>query len=1595
MPVTLTPALTALQSRLNNSGSGSYVLNATSLTGTNLVSLLESYLGLSSPGSLTVSSSTGPVNQAGNLVLAGTANLLGLINAAVTVIFVDAAGGTDTTPGPSPHPENILGNSDPRCLDVVIAITPPSSPAWKFSTSFPALANSLFDLLNLTSPKLLFSSRAGLPVTPPGETTIKTEFGLSFAGFTTLTGPLLRLGNLTGIATTVPQSLSGPIGFTASPSAVPLLYLSLPNYSVPLTPYPTALILSVILQTLPGSTAGTVAASIALGTTLTVSGIGAIPLSGTLPATGLIGLSYAFDTPPDVNVNALNPWNAVAPIVNSLPTGLRTVSFTVAAAGMALTDSPAAVQSTSFTLTTTSNWSLSGGTALNRVSVQLQATSPTVVNAAVSGYVPVTDAQQPGKTVGVAVSASSDSGFANTVSFSRATQPAQIFIPSLAALAAFNYPAWAAALPGALSTLGTAITISQFTLTLDSTGLATAWTASASSSTAAWALLDTPVALALTSIQVQAASTSAGVSSAAVSGNIALGSPATFFGFAATITGSSFTSYNFALQASQTPTLGALSTSLCGTATPTWIAPLALSAGNLQITPGSLSALSGAFTVGASSIAVPVNQGCPTPSTLKTFTGFAIGYAGSAVTATLSATWEQGSTPLSYTGTVAYPYTSFNIGGGNTVPIPAQSSPPGPPDPDKAMEIAAYVIAAAGAAVTVGTVAAAIWAACQGGGYAAVADGAGAVAHTIWTRLAGQLTSRAKWLLGGMMTAWAGGMLWLIAKTSKDASNDQITPPVAVSAFHANNVLAREAGDAVAQAYSLTPSQLAGPLAGSYSAAATATALFQLYPATYPTATSMVNQLSDPSVFGATLTPRQMAAALAAAGYTCPDVAAALLQKYGTLVNTAALMAPVLQGGWQDAGLTLSSLSMAQGLAACAFALVSTAPVLIPLYSGSTLNDLAVALVSGYQTAAPVSAMQLAVALAAAGQTAAASQTAVENALTGLSPAQWTSIAAVAFATGQGALLALVQSQLAAGKTAVAAVQAVLVAQPQVALDTITGNLYAIYSTPNLSGPVLATSIKEGYGANPPAAANLNTAVVLTLAPAAQTARTMIALLAAAGYAVTVVAPAAAQNFPTTAGTAALLAPLLQGGYQDAGVTISAPLMAAGLAACSFSLIQSVPAMVPLYGTLDLPTLTTNIVTAWAITSSPASALQMAQGLLAAGKTQQAVSPALHVAMPSLSATQMLAVLAATFDSMQPAAATLAQQNKTAGQTVSQSATAIVTAQPQIDSTVLAGVLYAVFSPPNLAPTPLAQAAAAGLAARTDASLLADALLASYAPVVLTAVQVAQALVAAISGATAVQVATALKAAQFSRADALAALTAAGFTQTQATAAIIQVYGGTSVQLLGNASAVHISATLAPTTGTGDFTLEIWVKANTGQGGILFYHQGDVTSHYAGFNLQADSSGSLGFCLQSVGGSSVSYQNNAPVMLFDGQPHALAAVRQTVNNVTTMSLYLDGLALPGAPSAPPLIDVTIQAPLYIGSPNVLGASWVGTVWNACLWSEALSATVIAQHAAAGGVTAPQAGLVGFWPMTDGTTNDQSGNGNNGVLTGGAVIVQPS
>jgi hypothetical protein len=92
--------------------------------------------------------------------------------------------------------------------------------------------------------------------------------------------------------------------------------------------------------------------------------------------------------------------------------------------------------------------------------------------------------------------------------------------------------------------------------------------------------------------------------------------------------------------------------------------------------------------------------------------------------------------------------------------------------------------------------------------------------------------------------------------------------------------------------------------------------------------------------------------------------------------------------------------------------------------------------------------------------------------------------------------------------------------------------------------------------------------------------------------------------------------------------------------------------------------------------------------------------------------------------------------------------------------------------------------------------------------------------------------------------------------------------------------------------------------------------------------------------------------------------------------------------------------VNTRIPLYIGAgsvveTNVPGYFLIGQMAEVCIWNKARTQQEI-QSDMNKRLTGTEEGLVGYWPLNEGCGNtaiDKTGNGNNGIIKGGAIWKQ--
>lgn len=208
----------------------------------------------------------------------------------------------------------------------------------------------------------------------------------------------------------------------------------------------------------------------------------------------------------------------------------------------------------------------------------------------------------------------------------------------------------------------------------------------------------------------------------------------------------------------------------------------------------------------------------------------------------------------------------------------------------------------------------------------------------------------------------------------------------------------------------------------------------------------------------------------------------------------------------------------------------------------------------------------------------------------------------------------------------------------------------------------------------------------------------------------------------------------------------------------------------------------------------------------------------------------------------------------------------------------------------------------------------------------------------------------------------------------------------------GSNDYISIPKTPALNFGTGDFSVEFWVKFNNtaSLGGMVSGDNFGAAGDYNGWLFNNDfSSGGMGWMTRkaSVGATHARF---AAGNFSNGTWYHLAGVRSG----RTLSFYVNG-TLVSSGTEGSAIDVSNPYEIRIGSLS-LGSpqNFPGMIDELALYSRALSPSEVASVAGAGkckpsAVTSPS-GQTAWWPG-DGNAFDITGNGNNGTLQSGATF----
>ncbi|HET7462397.1 MAG TPA: LamG domain-containing protein, partial [Longimicrobium sp.] len=192
--------------------------------------------------------------------------------------------------------------------------------------------------------------------------------------------------------------------------------------------------------------------------------------------------------------------------------------------------------------------------------------------------------------------------------------------------------------------------------------------------------------------------------------------------------------------------------------------------------------------------------------------------------------------------------------------------------------------------------------------------------------------------------------------------------------------------------------------------------------------------------------------------------------------------------------------------------------------------------------------------------------------------------------------------------------------------------------------------------------------------------------------------------------------------------------------------------------------------------------------------------------------------------------------------------------------------------------------------------------------------------------------------------------------------------------------------------GTGDFTLEAWIRAS-GPGTILSRKATGGGQGSGGWLLVLQPDGGVKLATDNGFGFYQVISQARPVV--DGQWHHVAAVRMG----GAMSIYVDGAPVPVTPSGSvgTPADVNNSLRLLAGAADQAQEPYnrfTGDLDELRVWNVARSAAQIQQWMRQP-LTLPQGGLVGYWTFADRSLGDSSATGNAFTAQGSVDFAQPS
>jgi hypothetical protein len=213
-----------------------------------------------------------------------------------------------------------------------------------------------------------------------------------------------------------------------------------------------------------------------------------------------------------------------------------------------------------------------------------------------------------------------------------------------------------------------------------------------------------------------------------------------------------------------------------------------------------------------------------------------------------------------------------------------------------------------------------------------------------------------------------------------------------------------------------------------------------------------------------------------------------------------------------------------------------------------------------------------------------------------------------------------------------------------------------------------------------------------------------------------------------------------------------------------------------------------------------------------------------------------------------------------------------------------------------------------------------------------------------------------------------------------------------ALQLNGPGALVAIPAGPALNVGTGDFTVEAWIKpaapgtiisrkgssGGAGNGGFLLVLRPDHT-----FKLATDN------------GSGFYEVDSQPTNIMDGQWHHVAGVRQAGQ----LTIYLDGQPVPAAVrnNGPTPMNIDNGLRLLLGQTDQSQEpyrQYGGLMNDAKFWAGRALSPAEVMLSMEGLLSPQERGLAGYWSFRNRTAADLTGHRLDGALQGPAAFVAP-